>query len=101
MLAQVASETQDVRLAMAGMDELQIAEYHLMNDMLTAEKEMIEMLDDRDSQAFGYDRYRTESMYDSLDRLDGSLQGLLDRRFDQASRIKQREADCDKRWRYN
>ena len=38
------------------------------------------MMDDREAQAFGYDRYRTEAMYDGIDRLDYSLHRLMDRR---------------------
>ena len=70
------------------MDELQLAEYHLKKDALTPDKEMEEMYDDRNGQAFGYDRYRTESMYDSLDRLDMSLHTLMDRRNDQTGRLR-------------
>ena len=55
------------------MDEGAHTQLHLLQDILTPEKEVKEVADDRDSQAFGYDRYRTESMYDSLDRLDFSL----------------------------
>ena len=83
------------------MDELQLAEYHLKKDALTPDKEVEEMYGDRDSQAYGYDRYRTESMYDSLDRLDMSLHNLMDRRNDQTGRLRQREADGDSRWAYN
>ena len=43
------------------MDELEHAEYHLMLDKMTKQKAMQEMVDDRESQAFGYDRYRTEA----------------------------------------
>ena len=69
-------------------------------DALTPEKETQELIDDRDSQAFGYDRYRTESLYDSLDRLDTSLHTLMDRRNQSTTRLRQREADGDKRWGY-
>ena len=56
--------------------------------MLTTEKEVKEMAEDRDSQAFGYDLYRTEAMYDSLDRLDNSLKSLMERRNLQTNRLR-------------
>ena len=52
--------------------ELHAAE-HLEKDELTAEKERKEMMENYRARMFAMDRYRTESMYDSLDRLDASL----------------------------
>ena len=69
------------------MDELAHAEYHLIKDALTPERETQELIDDQDSQAFGYDRYRTDSLYDSLDRIDSSIHLLMDKRNEQTYRL--------------
>ena len=69
-------------------------------DRLDRKRVIQEMIEDRDAQSFGYDRYRTESMYDSLNRLDESLHMLMRRRHSQTYRIKQREANGDRRWGY-
>ena len=74
------------------------ASEHIHEDELTAEKAQIELYDDYDVRTFGLDRYRTEGMYDSIDRLDASLKMLMERRIYSASRLEQREAGSALRW---
>ena len=60
---------------------------YYVRDQLDAQKTQQETYDNYDVRSFGLDRYRTEGMWDSMDRLDLSIKGLNDRRNYQASRL--------------
>ena len=67
-------------------------------DELTPKKLREEERDNYYAKLFGMDLYRTDSLYDSMDRLDKSLGMLQNRRNYYTKSIKQREAKATKRF---
>ena len=74
---------------------------YLMGDALTPDKVNKESRDDMQCRYYGMDRYRSESMYDAIDRCDNTIRKLEERRTTDANRLKTRVQRASSRWKNN